>query len=81
MRGQSDRLAAGGQSAVLRCAPEGPERHVTFTVTSHGRPVARIVPISATEHLTTKGKLVLLKRLRGGAVVDAARWTRDELYE
>jgi prevent-host-death family protein len=79
MRGQAIAAADANRqfSDVLRKVRNG----ATFTVTSHGRPVARIVPISATEHLTTKGKLALLKRLRGGAVVDAGRWTRDELYE
>ncbi len=79
MRGQAIAAAEANRqfSDVLRKVRNG----ATFTVTSHGRPVARIVPISATEHLTTMGKLVLLKRLRRGAVVDAGRWTRDELYE
>jgi prevent-host-death family protein len=79
MRGQAIAAAEANRqfSDVLRKVRGG----ATFTVTVHGRPVARIVPISAAEHLTTKGKLALLKRLRRGAVVDVGRWTRDELYE
>lgn len=79
MRGHAIATAEANRqfSEVLRKVRGG----ATFTVTVHGRPVARIVSISATEHLTTIGKLTLLKRLRRGAVVDAGRWTRDELYE
>ncbi len=53
----------------------------SYVVTSHGRPVARIVP--AGEHLATAagGRAALLARLDHQPVVDAGRWTRDALYE
>jgi antitoxin (DNA-binding transcriptional repressor) of toxin-antitoxin stability system len=50
-------------------------------VTSHGEPVARIVPI--TEHngrAALGAQRSLLERLRAEPVVDVGRWTRDELY-
>jgi len=64
-------------SDVLRQVRNG----TTYTVTAHGRPVARIVPIRASDRLTTRGRAALLKRLRRAAVADVGRWTRDELYE
>jgi prevent-host-death family protein len=64
-------------SEVLREVREG----ATYTVTVHGRPVARIVPVQAGARLTTRARVALLKRLRSARAVDAGRWMRDELYE
>lgn len=64
-------------SAVLRHVRRG---H-SFVVTSHGRPVARIVPFAAGEHVTATARTTLFKRLAAAPVVAAGRWTRDELYE
>jgi prevent-host-death family protein len=64
-------------SAVLRQVRAG----ATFIVTSHGRPVARIVPISAGAHLTGRARTTLFARLNATAAVLAGPWTRDELYE
>ncbi len=53
----------------------------TVVVTSHGRPVARIVPMT-DEHETEPGaRAALFARLRSQPVVDIGRWSRDELYE
>lgn len=64
-------------SAMLRSVRNG---H-TFIVTSHGRPVARVAPVGTGEPLTRSGRAALFKRLKAAPVVDAGRWTRDELYE
>jgi prevent-host-death family protein len=64
-------------SDVLRQVRGG----ASFTITSHGRPVAHIVPVRPTETLKMWGRDTLLKRLRRSPVVDAERWTRDELYD
>ena len=64
-------------SKVLRRVRDG---H-SVVVTSHGEPVARIVPI--TEHngrAALGAQRSLLERLRAEPVVDVGRWTRDELY-
>lgn len=54
----------------------------SVVVTSHGRPVARIVPITARDDGAARGaQRSLLERLRAEPVVDVGRWTRDELYE
>lgn len=59
------------------------EQGATYVVTSHGKPVARIVPIdvqrSAQERELAKQRL--LERLRSQPALNIPRWTRDELYE
>ena len=53
----------------------------SFVVTSHGRPVARIVPVAAGAGLARSARKTLFQRLAAAPVVDAGRLTRDELYE
>jgi prevent-host-death family protein len=62
-------------SQLLREVREGK----SYVVTSHGRPVARIAPV--TEQRNSKAKAVLLRRLRAQPVTDIGRWKRDELYD
>jgi prevent-host-death family protein len=50
-------------------------------VTSHGKPVARISPVTGNEPAAAHARSALLHRLRRERVVDAGRWTRDELYD
>ena len=50
-------------------------------VTSHGRQVARIVPIAEGECTADGARAALFARLRTERVVKVGRWTRDELYE
>jgi prevent-host-death family protein len=64
-------------SKLLREVREGQ----TYVVTSHGRPVAKIVPASARAESEGRGRAALLARLRSEPVVDIGPWTRDELYE
>ena len=64
-------------SAVLRKVRGG----ATFIVTSHGRPVARIVPVSAGAHLAGRARRTLFARLTAAAAVEVGPWTRAELYE
>ena len=53
----------------------------SFVVTSHGRPVARIVPAHEGSQVRTAARTLLLDRLRKTKVSTVGRWTRDELYE
>lgn len=57
----------------------------TYVVTSHGRPVAKIVPAETDERNAAAARTALLARLKSqpAAEEDKAgkRWTRDELYE
>lgn len=60
---------------------EGVRRGGSFVVTSHGKPVARIEPAEASSRADLAARQALLDRLRKQPARNAARWTRDELYE
>lgn len=64
-------------SEILRGARDGE----TYIVTSHGKAVARIIPVSETQ--SAAKRTALLKRLRSqrAAPKKTLRWKRDELYE
>lgn len=62
-------------SRLLRGVSQGK----TYVVTSHGRPVARLVPMTQSGKAGAKQRL--LERLRGQPAMNAGRWTRDELYD
>ena len=64
-------------SLILRHVREGQ----TYVVTSHGRPVARIVPADKRDRVASGARAALLERLARQPVVDVGTWTRDELYE
>jgi prevent-host-death family protein len=53
----------------------------SFVVTSHGKPVARIIPADKHDNVAAGARTALLTRLRKQSVVRVGRWTRDELYE
>ena len=51
-------------------------------MTSHGKPIARIVPFSEHDDRAAEGaRAALLARLRAEPVVNVGRWMRHELYE
>lgn len=50
-------------------------------VTSHGKPVARIVPVKGEERAVKGARAALFARLRTERAVRSGRWTRDELYD
>ena len=64
-------------SLILRGVREGQ----SYVVTSHGRPVARIVPADQQEGVASRTRTALLSRLERQPVMNVGRWTRDELYE
>jgi prevent-host-death family protein len=65
-------------SRLLRAVQSGR----SVTVTSHGRPVARIVPCDAESEKRRAAREALLAELRAQPVREVPRdWTRDELYE
>lgn len=66
-----------GFSEILRGVRDG---H-SYVVTTHGRPVARIVPAELEDAARDAKKEALLERLRNQPVMNAGRWTREELYE
>lgn len=68
-------------SRLLRGVREGR----SYTVTAHGRPVARIVPAGEHDEVERRARAVawrvLLERIRNQPIVNVGPWTRDELYE
>jgi prevent-host-death family protein len=63
-------------SKLLRTIREG----YSYVVTSHGKAVAKIVPIDKNATVTPGARSALLKRLRSEPVVTIGRWSRSELY-
>jgi prevent-host-death family protein len=63
-------------SELLRTVKEGR----SVVVTSHGKPVAKISPV-IEDNRAAEGARSLFARLRRERVVNAGRWTRDELYD
>jgi prevent-host-death family protein len=64
-------------SLLLRGVREGR----SYVVTSHGKPVARIIPAGKHTDVAASARVTLLARLEKQPVIQAGRWTRDELYE
>jgi len=52
----------------------------SYVVTSHGRPVARLVPAGTHERTAIDARAGLLARLEAQPVIEAGRWSREELY-
>ena len=73
--------AAEANRAFSRLLREVREEGHRFVVTAHGKPVARIVPCDEGDAAREAARAALLARLSGQPVVDAGRWSRDELYE
>jgi prevent-host-death family protein len=79
---QMERVISAGEanrnfSRILRSVRQG---H-SYVVTSHGRPVARLVPVDRHGDVPTGARDILLSRLKQQPLVHAGRWTRDDLYE
>jgi prevent-host-death family protein len=57
----------------------------SYVVTSHGEPVAKLVPAEKDGQIAAGARSSLLARLKSQPAVKGAkarrRWTRDELYE
>lgn len=64
-------------SKLLRAVREGQ----SYIVTSHGKAVAKIVPIEKHGGAMRSARVALLRRLSAEPVVKIGRWTRGELYE
>jgi prevent-host-death family protein len=64
-------------SLLLRRVREGR----SYVVTSHGKPVARLIPAGKHGGIAASARTALLSRLKRQPVVPIGRWTRDELYE
>jgi prevent-host-death family protein len=65
-------------SKLLRRVRDGE----SITIMNHGRPVAKLVPVSAEDRVRAAARRALFDYLRsqkGGKPI--GRWTRKELYE
>jgi prevent-host-death family protein len=76
-RGVSAAEANRKFSKLLRTVREG---H-SYVVTSHGKAVAKIVPLQKSDGVTRGARTALVKRLRSERVAKVGRWSREELYE
>lgn len=67
-------------SKVIRDVREGGQ---TYVVTSHGTPVAKIVPIAdeSDNAVRERAKELLLERLCKQPAMNLPRFSRDELYD
>ena len=64
-------------SALLREVTRGDE----ITITSHGKPLARITPAKVSGHGREAARQRLIKRLGRQGVTGERSWSRAELYE
>ncbi len=64
-------------STLLRGVRDG---H-SYVVTSHGKPVARLIPAAQVEPGVDAARAALLSRLERQPAIDAGRWSRDDLYD
>lgn len=64
-------------SALLQEVSHGAE----ITVTSHGKPVARITPAKSARHGCEVARKRLLERLGRQEATGARTWSREDLYE
>jgi prevent-host-death family protein len=53
----------------------------SYVVTSHGRPVAKLVPVSHARQEREPARNRLLARLKSQPVMDIGSWDRDDLYD
>jgi len=57
----------------------------SYVVTSHGQPVAKLIPADKDEGIASGARSALIIRLKSQPAARGAkarrRWTRDELYE
>jgi prevent-host-death family protein len=64
-------------SELLRTVKKGQ----SVVVTNHGKPVAKVSPVVEDDLAAEGARSALFTRLRKERVVNAGRWTRDELYD
>jgi prevent-host-death family protein len=66
-------------SKLLRQVRQGK----SITITSHGRPVAKLVPVGAEERVRATARTALFEHLRRQkrGRIRTITWKRDDLYE
>ena len=74
-------VSAADANRRFSLLPRGVREGRSYVVTSHGKPVARLIPAGKHDDVVTSARATLLSRLEKQLVMNAGRWTRDELYE
>jgi antitoxin (DNA-binding transcriptional repressor) of toxin-antitoxin stability system len=75
------------EEAIARRQPQvlpsftGVREGRSYVVTSHGKPVARLILAGKHEHVAARARETLLAHLEKQPVIQAGRWSHDELYE
>lgn len=64
-------------SELLRTVKKGR----SVIVTSHGKAVAKIMPVVEDERAAAAARSALFARLRTERATKSGRWTRDDLYD
>ena len=64
-------------STVLREVREG----ASYVVTSHGKPVAKIVPVTPDDRVADAAMEALLARLHTNPILNLPHVTRDEMHD
>jgi len=64
-------------SKLLRAVRDGD----SVVITSHGKPIAKIIPFTTEDRVRAAAKKRLMAHLRAQPIMNAGRLTRDELYE
>jgi prevent-host-death family protein len=76
-----ERVSAAEANRRFSRLLQGVREGRSYVVTSHGQPVARLVPASDDERARHAAWDALLKRLKSQPALNAGPWTREELYE
>jgi len=53
----------------------------SYLITSHGKPVARIIPCRGKDAAREEARAALFQRLAAQPAIDVGPWRRDDLYE
>ena len=70
-----------GREPQIFLSPTRRSEGRSYVVTSHGKPVARLVPASRRDDVARTARATLLARLERQPVMNVGRWSREELYE
>ena len=64
-------------SKLLRAVRDGD----SVVITSHGKPIAKIIPFTTEDRVRAAAKKRLMAHLRAQPIMNIGHWTRDELYD
>jgi len=74
-------VSAADANRRFSLLPRGVREGRSYVVTSHGKPVSRLIPAGRQDKVAKRAREALLSRLETQPVLSAPRWTRGELYE